>query len=220
MGKQFIMVMIAIVVGLISMSGCTDVLQHLQQNPQKLNDEDYQKHLFNSQDRYLSERLAAANQFPDSDKQLSPWFISIKQNHFRKASALDTNWRGAFREYMRGFDVTTDVIGRAYLAATKERGNIVKMYNSDISDHFVAIVSKNVEGYSRSIRHNDWNNALIECNQNGRMVSALVRQNRTHVELKEAFLDFYSFIVFGDGMRLFEQTVSNTEINNAFLQQL
>ncbi len=220
MKKQYIALILAIILGLIFMSGCAHMVPQVLQNSHKMSEEDYQKHLLASQDRYLTERLAATSQFPGMSKQLSPWSITIKQINFRKASTSDTNWMGSFRQYMLGFDVSADVVGHAYVAAAKDRGNSVKKYKADINGRLVAIVSKNIEGYSRDIRHNDWNNALIEFDQNGRTVSALVRQNRTNVESKDASLDFFSFVVFGDGLKSFEQAVSSDELNKSFLQQL
>jgi len=196
------------------------VVPQVLQNSQKMSGENYRKHLLASQDRYLTERLAATNQFPGMSKQLSPWSITLKQINFRKASTSDTNWMGSFREYLLGFDVSADVIGHAYVAAAKNRGNIVKKYKAGINERLVTIVSKNVEGYSRDIRHNGWNDALIEFDQSGRMVSALVRQSRTYVDLNEVFLDFFSFVVFGDGLKSFEQAVSSDELSRSFLQQL
>lgn len=150
-----------------------------------------------------------------------PWFVSLLSNNINKKA----NYEGglnALQQAHLNFDPTADVIGRKYIEAAKGRGSSVKVYRPDVNETLIKIAARSASalGYNTTFRKfSNWDNALLEIGKDGRIISALARQQQVYTGSSN-IQDMYSVVIFAEGIRQFENMVGNNVLTNGYLRDV
>lgn len=115
-----------------------------------------------------------------------------------------------------------DVLARSYIEAAKSRGHHVRMYRPDVNAAINRITDGGpaaISGVPRGGRaFIDLDNAMIEFDRQGRVVSALSRVSVTQI-LVGVTVQRYTTIHMGHGIaKAIENSLGNRQLENAYLR--
>lgn len=123
--------------------------------------------------------------------------------------------RAGINRYVAHFDSSTDHVAKRYIKVAKKRGHKVKMYNANVNRVIARMTPKPF--YYRGVWRSNLDNAFIEFNKQGRIVSVLVRK---HLYNTMGFItsDYRSSqILFGRWARILESRLNNSLLNNGYI---
>lgn len=157
---------------------------------------------------------AASPQF--KIEQLAKDSITIKQKVYHAGSL------GEVSDFMSGYsyDGEGDAIAQKYVAVAKSRGNIVKLYKPALG----GIINRGVpHPFSHANNTREWfnlDNALIEYNPSGRIVSYLVRSYQAYQTLGSDCMQYTAIYTGSTATRALENGVKNSAFQDNFLREL
>lgn len=198
------------------LSGCTEALRRDVYESCRINTrDDYWLNTFHLQECDAMKAKAHL--------ACSGWFISLEQINIARKTSFDGGLVAMKRDHMN-FDPTADEVGKLYIQAAKSRGSVVKMYRPGINKKLIKIVSfsgAGALGYNETYsKFSDWDFALIEFSLDGRMLSALSRQQQIYTNASPYLQDMFSVIIYDSGIRILEQNVGNMELANEFVRDV
>lgn len=123
----------------------------------------------------------------------------------------------SIRKYRAYTDSSKDELSKRYIKVAKSRGNTVKMYNARVNEFLGKITPLTAKLLYDGPRKYDEDNAFIEFDKNGRIVSMMIRK---HIYPRIGnFVSNYrvTHILFGKWASIAETRLSNSFLSDGYI---
>lgn len=144
----------------------------------------------------------------------------ILNNYIDKEVGTSLSLREAVANYISHFDSSRDEIAKRYINVAKSRGNTVKMYNAKVNDFISRNTPSTAKLNYKGMKKYNLDNAFIEFDKNGIIVSMLVRKH-VYPTIGQATSNYrVSQILFGKWSRIIQTRLNNNLLNSGYISTM